>query len=212
MIGVLGGTFDPVHHGHLRPAVELRRDLGLDEVRLVPCHVPPHRAAPGATPAQRRDMLAAAIADERGLVLDERELARPGPSYMVDTLTSMRAEFGARPLCLILGMDALHGLHTWRRWRELGELAHLVVMHRPGWSWPEEGEVAALVAERRVHDPARLRAAPAGAILGWSVTQMDISASGIRAQVLAGASPRYLLPDPVLVLIRRWGLYREASL
>lgn len=209
MIGILGGTFDPVHYGHLRPAVELLQELDFDEVRLVPCHVPPHRESPRATPAQRLAMLEAAIKGERALAVDDRELRRAGPSYMVDTLASLRAELGARPIALILGMDAFRALASWHRWQELIGLAHLVVMRRPGAALPEEGEVARLVGAHLVHDPARLREHPAGHILTWSVTQMDISASSIRAQIAAGASPRYLLPDDVLALIRHWDLYRD---
>lgn len=209
MIGILGGTFDPVHYGHLRPAVELLQELDLDEVRLVPCHVPPHRPPPLATPAQRRAMLEVAIRNERGLAVDDRELRRAGPSYMVETLASLRAESGARPLGLILGMDAFRALAQWHRWRELTTLAHLIVMRRPGAEPPEHGDVAELLAAGRVDDPARLRERPAGHILIWPVTQMGISASSIREQIAAGASVRYLLPDEVLALIRHWNIYRD---
>lgn len=209
MIGILGGTFDPIHFGHLRPALDVQQALGLDEVRLVPCRVPPHRAAPAATPEQRLTMLRLAVHGERSLSIDERELKREGPSYMVDTLRSLRDEFGDRPVVLILGMDAFLGLDRWHRWRELVNLCHLAVATRPGWLAPEEGELAALVRERRVDDAAALRSAPMGSIIFTPVTQLEISASRIRALLAAGASPRYLLPAAVLEYINVVGLYQR---
>lgn len=208
MIGIFGGTFDPVHIGHLRPVLEVFQDLALDEVRLIPCHVPPHRAAPVASPMQRLAMLEAAIQGEPGLKVDDRELRRAGPSYTVDTLTSLRAELGDHmPLCLLLGMDAFTGLNTWHRWRDLITLAHIIVMHRPGLLPPGQGEIAALLAERRTDNAAPLRAHPAGHILLKEVTQLDISATRIRTLVKEGKSARYLLPDGVLEMIKKERVY-----
>ncbi len=208
-VGILGGTFDPVHYGHLRPALEVLELLALAEVRLLPCGVPPHRGAPAATPAQRRAMLELALEEQAGLRLDTRELERPGPSYMVDTLGSLREELPDTPLCLLLGVDAFLGLTRWHRWEELFNLAHLVVMHRPGWAFAAaDATLAALLAERRVDSHAALAAHPAGAVLLQPVTQLDISATAIRAQIAAGRSPRYLLPDGVWDYIRAQGLYR----
>src|SRR3569833_386405 len=116
MIGLLGGTFDPIHFGHLRPAMDLLDELGLDHVRLIPCGVPPHRAAPRAHAGHRLTMLRLAGSGEPRLRVDERELRRPGPSYMVDTVLSLREELGDTPLALIIGMVALFGLVSWCRW------------------------------------------------------------------------------------------------
>ncbi len=210
MIGLLGGTFDPIHYGHLRPALELRDSLGLSEVRLIPCGVPPHRGAPAASAAQRLAMLRLALGDEPGLLIDERELRRPGPSYMVDTLLSLRAELGGGvPLALIIGMDAFHGLERWQRWRELVDLCHVVVMRRPGTEPPARGALAELIAARRVEEAAALRARPGGGVMFCAVTQLAISASSIRDGVRGGHSPRFLLPDPVWDYIRATGLYRD---
>jgi nicotinate-nucleotide adenylyltransferase len=207
MIAIFGGTFDPVHYGHLRPALELLQELPLRELRFVPCSVPPHREAPQAGAELRVAMLRAALEGQPGLVLDERELQRPGPSYTVDTLRSLREELGAVPLCLVIGGDAFRGLATWHRWEDLIELAHLIVMRRPGWEAPAEGPVAALYAQRRTDSAAALAQSPAGRILAWPVTQLDISASRIRRDIGLGKSPRYLLPDAVWELIRARGLY-----
>ncbi|WJW74879.1 nicotinate-nucleotide adenylyltransferase [Thiohalobacter sp. IOR34] len=211
MIGIYGGTFDPVHFGHLRTALEVAELLELDELRLLPAGRPPHRPPPQATTAQRLQMLRLALAGQARLGLDPRELQRPGPSYMVDTLASLRAELGTRPLALILGQDAFLGLDRWHRWRELPDLAHLVVMTRPGGDWPQGGELGALFEARRSQDPAALRAAAAGRIWCCPVRQLEISASGIRALCAAGRSPRYLLPDAVLGYIEAEGLYQDSQ-
>lgn len=212
MIGIFGGTFDPVHIGHLRPVLEVLEDLALDEIRLIPCHVPPHRAVPVASPMQRLAMLEMAIQGEPGLRVDDRELHRAGPSYTVDTLTSLRTELGNKPLCLLLGMDAFTGLNTWHRWRELITLAHIIVMHRPGSQPPAQGDVAALLAEHRTNNIALLRAHPAGHILLKEVTQLDISATHIRTLIKEGKSARYLVPDGVWEMIGRGGFYHGARM
>ncbi len=130
-VGVFGGTFDPVHHGHLRTALEVLEGCGLEQLRLVPALVPPHRPQPRAPAPLRLEMLRRAVAGEPRLVVDDRELRRGGPSYTVDTLAELRAAVGTRPLCLVLGADAFLGLPGWHRWRELFALAHLVVVERP---------------------------------------------------------------------------------
>ena len=209
MIGIYGGTFDPVHYGHLRTALEVQEALGLDELRLVPCQIPPHRGEPGARPEQRLALLQAALNQAPpGLCIDARELERPGPSYMVDTLASLRGEQGAeRPLVLIVGLDAFLGLHRWRRWESLFELAHVAVMRRPGFEpeWPPE--LARELELRLTPRAADLRSHPAGLIHCVTVTQLDISASRIRALIASGHSARYLTPEGVLECISRMGLY-----
>jgi nicotinate-nucleotide adenylyltransferase len=210
MIGIYGGTFDPIHYGHLRTALDVKEAVGLDEVRFIPCQIPPHRGTPGATPEQRLAMLRAALTDaEPGFRIDTRELERAGPSYMVDTLGSIRADIGpAAPLCLIVGLDAFLGLHRWHRWRQLFELAHILVMRRPGPAPDLPDELRAELDDRATATPEPLRHSPAGLIHFVPVTQIDISATQIRRAIAAGQSARYLTPDAVLDLIRRLGLYR----
>jgi len=210
-VGILGGTFDPVHHGHLRTALELIEACGLDELRLVPAGLPPHRGRPRASAELRLEMLHRAVAGEPRLRVDERELRRPGPSYTVDTLGALRAELGLRPLCLVLGADAFLGLPAWHRWRELPGLAHLVVVQRPGTVLAPEGELAALMAGRRSADRSALARASAGVLRVQAVTQLDISASAIRALVAGGGDPRYLVPEPVRELIMESRCYQATD-
>lgn len=207
MIGVFGGTFDPVHFGHLRCALEILELLALDEVRMIPCGVPPHRDPPIASAKDRTEMLSTAMSTERRLVPDTREIEREGPSYMVDTLESLRNELGNEPVCLILGGDAFNGLPGWSRWQRLIGLAHIVVMRRPDWEPPVAGELGGLVAEHRVANVDQLREAPAGRLLFCDVTQLEISATRIRDLLATGRSPRFLLPDEVLAMIIEKRLY-----
>lgn len=212
MIGIYGGTFDPVHYGHLRTALEVKEALNLSEVRFVPARLPPHRAPPVASPEARREMLELALAGApMGFALDLRELERPGPSYMVDTLVSLRRELGAVPVCLLLGMDAFLGLPAWHRWQEIFQLAHLVVMARPGFK-PEFSPVLTRELDRRrVENCARLRETISGAIYFQPVTLLGISSTFIRSALADGRSPKYLLPDRVLALICQRGYYQHTN-
>jgi len=207
VICILGGTFDPVHFGHMRPALDIQQALEIDCVHLLPCRVPPHRVTPLATAEQRLELLRLAVVDEPALGVDERELHRDGPSYMVDTLESLRAESGDEPVCLAMGMDALRGLHRWHRWRDIPALCHLVVMQRPGSPWPEKGVLADWVNSARVTDVSVLNRKAAGCVIGIPVTQLAVSSTQIRDLLAAGKSPRYLLPDTVLNRIRQENWY-----
>ncbi|NNF97687.1 MAG: nicotinate-nucleotide adenylyltransferase [Halobacteria archaeon] len=208
MLGIFGGTFDPVHFGHLRPALEVQQALGLNEVRFIPAGQPPHREMPHATTPQRMLMLRAAIDDQPGFVVDEREVQREGPSYMVDTLASLREEVGQVALCLILGYDAFLGLPGWHQWHRLIELAHLVITHRPGWNHDGLGDELQSLVEQHEIGLERLSEQAAGGLVFVPVTQLDISATSIREQIRAGQDIRYLLPDPVNEMIKMQKLYR----
>lgn len=212
-LGILGGTFDPVHIGHLRLGEELAEALGLAEVRFVPSGRPPHRVAPQATAGHRLAMVRLALAGNARFVLDDREARRDGPCYTFDTLNELRAERGPDvPLVFLLGADAFIGLSGWHRWQELFELAHLAVAHRPGFPperWAEHmpAALAREFAARRAGMPAGVQEQAAGHIVVVPVTALDISASGIRERLAAHASVRYLLPDPVIDYIEKHHLY-----
>ncbi len=208
MIGILGGTFDPIHYGHLRTALDVQQALGLDEVRFIPLHQAVHRDQP-ETPAEiRLRMVRTAIAGEPVFVADDRELQRAGDSYTVDTLVSLRQDFPCQPLCLLLGMDAFNGFADWRQPEEILRLAHLVVMHRPGLAEPSDDRAREILAAHRCDQVSALREQNAGLIHLQGVTQLEISSSQIRSLVAADRNPRYLLPEPVLELVQENGLYR----
>jgi nicotinate-nucleotide adenylyltransferase len=208
MIGILGGTFDPVHFGHLRPALEVQEALALEELRLIPCHIPPHRSQPHASAAQRVAMLEAAVQAHPAFRIDTRELQRHGPSYTFDTLVSLREDLGDTGICLLMGMDAFGDLTTWHRWNELIDLCHLVVMTRPGADIPSEGELADFIRRHRVPDAGQLRGLPAGRLLFQPVTALAISASRLRGLLAEGLSPAFLTPEAVIEIINQEGLYR----
>ena len=215
VLGILGGTFDPVHYGHLELAREVQAALRFSALRLVPAGDPPHRAAPVASAEHRLAMLELALADYPMLEIDAREIRRAGPSYTVTTLEALRADAPTRPLALVVGADAFLGFPTWHRWEALFELAHVVVAARPGIAL--EGTLAPALAThwtRRLRFDARvLAAAPAGAIFVQPTTPRAISASAIRRDLARGpegiAAVRGLLPASVLAYIDRNQLYRS---
>lgn len=208
MIGIFGGTFDPVHYGHLRSALEVSETVGLSEVRFIPCHRPPHRGTPGATARQRLEMLKTALENApASFQIDTREMERPGPSFMVDTLRSLRDDLGQRPMALIVGSDAFRGFETWHQWRDLFDLAHILIMQRPGESsdWPQA--LAAVFKEREAPGIPSLYEHPSGLITTINVTPLAISASQIRDRLAADRSARFLTPDSVIKHIEDWRLY-----
>ena len=210
-IGIFGGTFDPIHFGHLRTAFELLHALRLAEVRLIPAGRPPHRGAPLCDAVHRLAMVRAAVADQPGFVVDEREIRRDGPSYTVTTLRELRAEAPARPICLVVGMDAFLGLPLWHEWRQVFELAHVVVAHRPGWSAPESGALGQLLAARGTRRVDDQHESVAGRIHVRPVTQLEISSTELRDLIVAGQDPRYLLPDAVRAIIQQTGCYHTRA-
>jgi nicotinate-nucleotide adenylyltransferase len=212
-IGILGGTFDPVHVGHLRAALELKADLDLAEVRLVPARLPPHRSQAKASVEHRLAMLRQAVRGVAGLHVDARELRRAGPSYTVDTLGELRQELGQRPICLLLGADAFAGLPGWHRWQVLFELAHLVVMQRPpvaGQAPPQLPVVLAQAISGRLADSAQaLRGPTAGLVWQQALPPLDISSTRVRALLRAGKSARFLVTEGCLRYIRHHSLYTD---
>lgn len=206
-IAILGGTFDPVHLGHLRAAADVRAALGLSEVRLLPSGQPPHRRDTVATAEQRLAMLRLALQGKTGLVLDLREMHREGPSWMVDTLQELRALYPETPLCLVIGQDAANGLDRWHRWRQLPKLAHLVVMTRPGERAEYPAALAAELAPRQVAQASRLRDCTHGLLLQVPVSAVDISSTRVRERVAGGASLEGWVSPGVAEYIRAQRLY-----
>jgi len=194
-IGVLGGTFNPIHNGHLRLALEIYERLSLAQVRLIPSAQPPHRTIPNVSSQLRLEMVQAAIAGVTGLTADDRELQRDGPSYMVDTLLSLRAEYPDNPLCLILGSDAFMNLNSWYQSKQIINLAHIIVVRRPN-------------TVLTIQDLNQLHTSKAGKIWVEELPDMAISATQIRDLIAAGNNPNYLLPLAVLDIINHNRLYR----
>ncbi len=206
MIGIFGGTFDPVHYGHLRSALEVKEIFGLTEVRLIPSAQPPHREQPAATALMRLHMLELAIKDQPGLVIDTRELNRQGPSYMVDTLRSLRQELTNETLLLFIGSDAFNQLKTWHQWPYLFTFAHIVVMTRPGFSIQNLDD---FFKSRLATGITELANNGAGKLYFQQVTQLDISATAIRNKIAEQQNPGFLLPDNVIAYIRQHKLYQR---
>jgi len=206
----MGGTFDPVHNAHLRLATDALENLKLEAVRWIPSGAPGHRATPLATPAQRVDMLKLALAEEPRFILDTAEVDSGAPTYTLYTLRRLRAELGAkRPLIVLIGMDSLINLHTWREWEKLFELAHFAVAERPGAALDParlDANLAALYRER-LTAANELSGMPAGRIAHFATVPMGISASDIRARCASGTSIRYLIPAVVVRYIESESLY-----
>ena len=206
-IGVFGGTFDPVHYGHLRSAFEMLQALRFDEVRFIPCGDPPHRGVTYASAEERFRLVQLAIEGQAGFIADDRELRRDGPSYTVDTLASLREEFPDRSLGLIVGMDAFLGLPGWDRWDEILDIAHIVVAHRPGWKAPDIGALGELITEYGTHRVDDLHHLLHGRVHIHAVTQLEIASTEIRDLIAAGRDPRFLMPDQVRDAILEMKIY-----
>lgn len=207
-IGLFGGTFDPVHIGHLRSAVEMAEQFEFDELRLMPNARPPHRETPRVSAAQRLAMVELAVAGVAPLVVDDRELRRDKPSYTIDTLESLRGELDRQDqLFLLVGWDAFCGLPTWHRWDELLEHCHVVVLQRPDADSEPPEDLRDLLAARSVADP-KAMTGPAGQITFVWQTPLAVSATQIRELLSQGRSARFLVPDAVLNYIEAHDLYR----
>ncbi|MDP2242646.1 nicotinate-nucleotide adenylyltransferase [Pseudomonas sp.] len=210
-IGIFGGTFDPVHIGHLRSALEVADMMALDELRLIPSARPPHRGAPQVAAPDRLTMVALAVADLAPLCVDDRELKRDKPSYSIDTLESLRAELaGDDQLFLILGWDAFCGLPSWHRWDELLQHCHILVLQRPDADSEAPETLRNLLAARSISDPLTLEG-PGGQISFIWQTPLAVSATQIRTLLASGKSVRFLVPDAVLTYIHAHGLYRASN-
>jgi nicotinate-nucleotide adenylyltransferase len=206
-IGILGGTFDPIHLGHLRMAIELYQALDLARVHITPTFKPMYRKQPVATPEQRLAMVQCAVKGEPALFADDREIRREGPTYSIDTLREMRAEMPDTPLCLLVGIDAFLGFASWHQWKGILDLAHIIVAHRPHYHLPPDGMIADLIHTRQQKEISFIHENMAGGILLRPITALEISATDIRKQIAMGRNPRYLLPDSVYDYIQQNGIY-----
>ncbi len=209
-LALLGGTFDPVHYGHLRVADEARQKLNLKTLYLLPAGTPPHRQTPRATVLQRLEMLHLAQQEFPQLKIDDRETRRSGPSYMVDTLQELRTEFSQRPLLLLVGQDAANHLHGWSRWQQLFALAHMVILTRPGAKADYREDIATQIQQRSVNDLQVMLRSKAGSVIELQVESIDISATTIKSIICLGRSPAPMLPAAVLEYITANRLYLPA--
>ena len=210
-IGVLGGTFNPVHIGHLRSALEVAEEFAFDELRLIPSARPPHRDAPAVSAEDRLALVRLAVEGIELLQVDDRELQRERPSYSIETLESLRAELGSEvQLFLLLGWDAYCGLPSWHRWQELLDHCHILVLQRPDADSEAPEALRDLQAARSVADPQSM-SGPCGEISFVWQTPLAISATRIRQLLASNRSVRFLVPDAVLAYINAHGLYRATS-
>jgi nicotinate-nucleotide adenylyltransferase len=209
---VFGGTFDPVHVGHVGSAMALLKLFNDACVYFVPCKVPPHRPEPAASPDQRIAMLRLAVAGVPGLEVDDCELRREGTSYTFDTLKAFRQQLSdSVSLIFVMGHDSWLTLPTWNRWRELCDVAHLMVLRRPKSEGSESTELASWSAQRRLEDAAELQQSSAGNICELMLTQFDVSATQIRKQLMQGGEIDPLLHFDVSRYIREQNLYLNTA-
>jgi len=206
-IGILGGTFDPIHFGHLRTALELQQILNLSEIRFIPCQTPVHKATVYASAEDRLMMLKFATKIQDTFIVDPREINRSSPSYMFETLQSLREEFPDRPLLMLLGSDAFKDLPSWHQWEQLLDFCHIVVALRPGYRLNLSDDMQQYLKQNTLTDAKALEDEYHGGIYVQTITALDISATMIRTQISAGFSPRFLLPETVLAYIGAQKLY-----
>ncbi len=209
-LAIFGGTFDPVHYGHLRCADDARQKLKLKDLCLLPSGHPPHRLTPSATTAQRLQMLQLALTEFPQLLIDDRETRREGPSYMVDTLKELRSEGPQRPIMLLIGQDAANDLHTWHHWEQLFELAHIVVLTRPDTCLEYRRDLAEIIQNRACLEFEQLHSCVAGRVLQLEVASIDISATDVKKLICSGNTLKSMLPEAVIRFINENHLYSSA--
>lgn len=209
-IAVFGGTFDPVHCGHIRSAVAVRDALSVQEVRMIPSLSPPHRDLPESSADHRVAMLHAAVAGEPGIVVDEREVYRDGPSYTVDTLRSLRSELGAdTSIYFVMGADAFYTLDQWYKWQEIIELSHIVVLKRPGFPLKAPDEMQLWMKDKAVVAGASLSDWAYGNVVFLELEQVLVSSTLVRQAIHQGNSTDEMLPTSVIQYISCNSLYEQ---
>lgn len=208
IIGILGGTFDPIHYGHLRLALDFLQILNLEQVRFIPCKLPVHKEANIATPEQRLALLNLAIESMPQFYIDDREIKRDSASYMIDTVKSLRKDYPDTSLCLLLGSDAFLDLDQWKDWRQLLDYVHIVVGLRAATPFLLNDILTQFLSEHQMEDATDLQQKLHGGIYIQNISQLAISASDIRSQIAAHLNVRFLLPDSVYDYILQHQLYR----
>ena len=211
-IGLLGGTFDPIHFGHLRMAQELAESLSLDEVRFIPSANPPHKAPPLVSAEHRAAMVQLAIAGNPTFKFDDRELHRTGASYTIDTLLSLRSELVQNTsLVLFMGSDAFTEFNTWHRWQEIIQLCHIALVQRPLTSIKEPlpKVLDTFLHNHYTENAEDLHESCAGYVTMQPITPLDISSTAIRNSLQSEHSARYLMPDNVLDYVHSQQLYNS---
>jgi len=207
-IGIFGGTFDPIHLGHIQLAKEIYRLYHFQEIRFVPCHQNSLKNQPMATAAQRLDMVKLAIEDIPGLIADEREVIQGGPSYTIDTVRELRNEIGNQSLCLIMATDTFAGLPLWKQWQQLVNYAHFLVGYRPGFTYQQSPELSNLLKTYQANDIHEIYQMPAGRILFLDLPELfNVAATDVRALLLHGKNPKDMLPKKVQQYIEQHHLY-----
>ena len=207
-VALFGGTFNPVHFGHLRLATALAGLLQVKPIRMIPCAMPPHRTEPSASAEQRLAMLKLAIDKQPILAADDLELHRTTPSYSIDTLELVRQQIGAQaPLFFCMGMDSLAGISSWHRWRELLNFCHIVVYPRPRWQPPSQGEVARWIDRHQCNNLSELKQRPSGQLYICDLAMLDLSSSEIRDHIKQDKNIDHMAPKPVIEYIKLHSLY-----
>ncbi|MGB6975981.1 MAG: nicotinate-nucleotide adenylyltransferase [Gammaproteobacteria bacterium] len=206
-IGILGGTFDPIHLGHLYLATEVYQRLHLQEVRLIPCSQSALKNKPIASSQQRLKLVKLACQGHPGLIVDDREIRRKGVSYTYDTLVELRQELGKTPICLLMATDVFAKFTEWHRWQEITSLAHLVVVKRRGFTIENNPVLTQLIHEREIHRIEQLSEAPSGYILYVDFPQSPISATEIRQKIATHQTVHHLMPEAVWEYIKKEKLY-----
>ena len=210
-IGLFGGTFDPIHYGHLRAAYEILYALNLNEIRFIPCGNPYHRDHAHTDAELRLQMVNVAIKEQKDFLIDDREVRQKKLSYSIDTLISLREDYIDSPLCLIIGMDVFLSLHKWHRWKEILNFAHIIIAHRPGWSLPNFGTLGDLIKNKRTNNIKDLHVTTHGSIYIQSITQIEISSTEIRNSITKGLNLNFLVPESVIDIIKKFNLYTSES-
>ncbi len=207
LIGLLGGTFDPVHNGHLHVAKSVLNLLPLDEIRLLPCYQPVHRAQPQASPEDRLAMLKLACDDLPKITVDEHEIKRAGPSYMIDTLRELKSENSHSHYCLILGQDAFSGFHLWQKWQTILDYCHLIIVTRPHSSNEYTDPLKTLIIDHRTDQIIDLTQDSSGKIVFCSIPALDVSATQLRLQLSKKNCDTTIIPAKVCKYIEEHHLY-----